>query len=231
MRMSYPTTLHAHVGSQLDVFRAQELLGFARPDGIWGPKSKARFLASSLRSREAVASEFVGPIRVDIESGELFSMDPSGWVSAYQQIALHERVPPDFVRKVVAIESGGNPAAVSPTGYVGLMQLGAQAMDSVASMNPVGVRWTTDRKGRRVLADAYDQRSNLTVGTRYLRWISIQLAVDISDRVAVYAAYNLGISGYRRLLAGKGMFPELAANSGLGTSREAYLSEVSRRLG
>uniref|UniRef100_A0A7V4DH95 Lytic transglycosylase domain-containing protein n=1 Tax=Candidatus Caldatribacterium californiense TaxID=1454726 RepID=A0A7V4DH95_9BACT len=79
-------------------------------------------------------------------------------------------VSPALVRKLIQVESGGNPRAVSPKGAMGLMQLMPETCRDLGVVNP------------------FDVRENIEGGVRYLRGLldrfgSLELAL---------AAYNAG---------------------------------------
>ena len=77
---------------------------------------------------------------------------------------------PKLLESVIKAESGGDPAAVSPAGAKGLMQL----MDTTAE--EVGVR------------DIFDPEENILGGARYLR----QMLNRFGDIRTALAAYNAG---------------------------------------
>lgn len=85
-----------------------------------------------------------------------------------QQSAKHG-VSPDLIRAVVRAESGGNPAAVSKAGAVGLMQLMPQTAQNLG-VNP------------------YDMEENVDGGIRYLK----EMATRFGSLNDVLAAYNAG---------------------------------------
>jgi soluble lytic murein transglycosylase-like protein len=91
--------------------------------------------------------------------------------------ALRFMIDPDFVASVVKAESGTNPAAVSPKGARGLMQL----MPRTAAT--LGV------------TDALDAAQNLEGGTRYLRQLLDQYNGNVA---AALSAYNAGPGAVKR---------------------------------
>src|SRR5437773_2551845 len=85
--------------------------------------------------------------------------------------ALRHQIDPDFVASVVKAESGFNPAAVSPKGAKGLMQLMPRTAAGLGVTNVL------------------DPAANLEGGTKYLRQL---LDKYDSDAVKALAAYNAG---------------------------------------
>jgi soluble lytic murein transglycosylase-like protein len=122
-------------------------------------------------------------------------------------VALSERVDPDLAFRLVELESGFNPRAVSRVGAIGLAQL----MPSTAIQ--------FDRSATR--DKLYDPETNLRIGFRYLRRLISSYNGDV--RLALLA-YNFGeeyvdkarrdgrnpLVGYNRIL--------LKAYSGTGVS-------------
>jgi len=97
-------------------------------------------------------------------------------------------LPPDFVRSVVAVESGYRPDAISRKGAIGLMQL----MPSTA---------------RAYGADPADPEQNVEAGTKYLRDLLLKYDGSVSHALAAYNAgpgavdRHHGVPPYRETLA------------------------------
>jgi hypothetical protein len=87
-----------------------------------------------------------------------------------EDTARRHGLEPSLVRAVAAVESGFRPAAVSPKGAQGLMQL----MPSTA--RSLGVE------------DAFDPASNLDGGTRHLRTLLERYEGDLAKALAAYNA-------------------------------------------
>jgi len=86
------------------------------------------------------------------------------------EAAVRSGLPPEFVRSVAQVESGFQPAAVSPKGAAGVMQL----MPGTA---------------RSLGVDASDTEQNIDAGTRLLRTLLLKYNGDV---VRALAAYNAG---------------------------------------
>jgi hypothetical protein len=94
-----------------------------------------------------------------------------------EEAARRHGLDPALVRAVVAVESGFQPAAVSPKGAQGLMQL------MPATARELGV------------ADPFDAAANLDGGSRYLRSLLARYEGDLAKALA---AYNAGMGAVAR---------------------------------
>jgi hypothetical protein len=86
------------------------------------------------------------------------------------ETAQKHRVDPALVKAVIEAESGWNPAAVSPKGALGLMQL---------------IPGTAQRYG---VVDAFNPQQNLDGGIRYLRALLERYDGDLNRSLAAYNA-------------------------------------------
>ena len=84
--------------------------------------------------------------------------------------AKHYRLPVEFVRAVIAQESGWQPCLTSPKGAVGIMQL----MPQTAAV--LGVR------------NRCNVKQNISGGVRYLAWLSGRYRGDLRLAAAAYYA-------------------------------------------
>jgi hypothetical protein len=94
---------------------------------------------------------------------------------------------PALVKAVVAVESGFDPAAVSPKGAFGLMQL---LPDTAARYGVIG-----DSK-RSAEQKLLDPAVNLRAGTHYLHDLIVQFADDVSLALAAYNAGEQAVLHY-----------------------------------
>jgi soluble lytic murein transglycosylase-like protein len=106
------------------------------------------------------------------------------------------RVDPALVKAVIAVESAFEPAAVSPKGALGLMQV---TPDTGARYGIVA------DKVRSAEQKLLDPVVNLSIGTRYLRDL---LALFANDLSLALAAYNAGEQTVRRYKQSIPPFPE-----------------------
>jgi len=103
-----------------------------------------------------------------------------------REASREEGVDMELLQALIATESGFDPAAVSPKGAVGLMQI------MPATAQRYGV--TADRKGP-VASKLADPRTNVRTGTRYLR----DLIRRFPGRLELaLAAYNAGEGAVQR---------------------------------
>jgi len=105
-----------------------------------------------------------------------------------EKASVRFRIDPDLICAVIAVESKGDPKAVSKVGARGLMQL----------MPPTGHEWA-GRIGIGVIDDEqlFDPELNVLIGTAYLRH---QLDGFDDDLVLALAAYNAGPGNVRKWL-------------------------------
>jgi soluble lytic murein transglycosylase-like protein len=104
-------------------------------------------------------------------AGRPAPLDPSALNDFVNSASDRYRLDPDLVNSVIRAESGFNQHAVSPKGAQGLMQL----MPATASKLGVG--------------NAFDARSNVEGGTKYLRELLERYNFDL---LKALAAYNAG---------------------------------------
>lgn len=110
---------------------------------------------------------------------------PAGrYAALIDEHARRQAVDPVLVRAIIAVESGFQPAAVSPKGALGLMQV----------MPATGARYGVGADAARKLLDP---ATNLQVGTRYLRDLLARYEDDITLALAAYNAGELAVERYR----------------------------------
>jgi soluble lytic murein transglycosylase-like protein len=103
------------------------------------------------------------------------TQDPRAMVRA---AAARAGLPPEFVESVAKTESGFNPAAVSPKGAIGVMQL------MPATAKALG-------------ADAADAAQNIDAGARLLRDLLLKYNGDVVKALAAYNAGEAAVDHYQ----------------------------------
>ena len=106
------------------------------------------------------------------------------------EAARRHRVRAELLHAIIEVESAYDPAAVSPAGAVGLMQL----------MPPTAARYG--------VGDPTDPRQNLAGGTAYLRDLKSQFGDDLR---LILAAYNAGEDAVERFQRKIPPYPETRA--------------------
>ena len=113
-------------------------------------------------------------------------------------------LPRDWIRRVMAQESGGDPRAISRAGALGLMQL-------------MPATWSEVRARLALGPDPFDIHDNVMAGAAYLR--------EMFDRFGAQgflAAYNMGPARYGDYVAGRASLPR---------ETRAYLARISLTAG
>jgi hypothetical protein len=123
------------------------------------------------------ASDIRGFVPDEVLDEVVPSADGSDLRSLATAAALRHGLDPELVLAVIAVESGFQPAAVSPKGAQGLMQL----MPGTA--RALGV------------TDSLDPAQNLDGGARYLKQMVAEQGGDLTKALA---AYNAGPGAVRR---------------------------------
>jgi len=100
-----------------------------------------------------------------------------GFLPIINQAANSFGLDPDLIKAVIRAESGGDPAAISPKGAMGLMQLMPKTAGELMIYNP------------------FDPAENIRAGSRYLGWL---LKMYDGDIINALAAYNAGIGAVNR---------------------------------
>ena len=103
---------------------------------------------------------------------------PSDYDSLIARSANHHSLDPRLVKSVMLVESGFNPAAVSPKGARGLMQL---------------MPATANRHGAR---DIHDPAQNIAAGTRYLSHLLGLFGGNLEKSLAAYNAGEGAVARY-----------------------------------
>lgn len=122
------------------------------------------------------------------------------WADDIAEAAQRFAIPARWIRAVMAAESTGDPAALSPKGAIGLMQVMPATWDELRARHGLG-------------DDPWTPRDNVLAGAAYLR--------EIHDRYGtikgMLAAYNAGPARYDE---------HLAAGRGLPSETVDYVSKI-----
>nr|WP_116309965.1 lytic transglycosylase domain-containing protein [Cupriavidus taiwanensis] len=204
LRRNLAATLLALAGLACVPAAHAELWGFIDADGVAhfaDQKLDARYKlfmkdggkldTGRLAARQAQAARGDIDLDIDLEQHKLYryvlnhpnikTVEP-----LIHQIAGKQDVDPALVKAVMAVESGFNPAAVSPKGAIGLMQV----------IPDTGARFGVSADARRTIEQKLaDPRTNITAGVRYLSWLMQQFPGNLE---LVLAAYNAGEGAVQR---------------------------------
>ncbi|HYP63117.1 MAG TPA: lytic transglycosylase domain-containing protein [Acidocella sp.] len=126
------------------------------------------------------------------------------WGPYVQEAAARYSIPQQWIRAVMAQESGGEEQAVSPVGAMGLMQIMPGTYDELRDENGLG-------------PDPFNPEDNILAGAAYIR--------EMYDRYGspgFLAAYNAGPEAVDSYLAGQSGLPDETVN---------YLAAVTPNLG
>jgi len=126
-----------------------------------------------------------------IPIGSAFAAAPTDqWQPYISEASKRFGIPENWVRSVIAAESGGDVGAVSPKGAMGLMQLMPNT-------------WEDLRSSYSFAPDPFDPHANILAGTAYLKAL-----YDRFGYPALFAAYNAGEGRYEDHLRSGNPMPE-----------------------
>jgi soluble lytic murein transglycosylase-like protein len=167
----------------------------------WTGASTAARLRLFERSLRAVVLSFA--VLTVSNATAVAEMRPSGPTASYrtsdpfadfvEEASRRFRVPVQWIRAVIDIESAGDARARSPKGAMGLMQIMPETWAELSLRYDLG-------------SDPYHPRDNILAGTAYLR--------ELHDRYGspgFLAAYNAGPARYEEHLAGRPLPAETRA--------------------
>lgn len=126
------------------------------------------------------------------------------WGPYIQEAASRFSIPGQWIRAVMAQESGGQEQAVSSAGAMGLMQLMPATYQTLESQYGLG-------------ADPFNPEDNILAGSAYIRQM-----YDRYGAPGFLAAYNAGPQNLDNYLAGQGPLPDETVN---------YLASITPNLG
>jgi soluble lytic murein transglycosylase-like protein len=104
------------------------------------------------------------------------------WQAHIDEASKRFAIPAGWIRAVITAESGGNPAAVSSRGAMGLMQLMPETWNAVRAAHHLG-------------PDPFDPRANILAGAAYLKAMHERFGFP-----GLFAAYHAGPSRYEQHL-------------------------------
>jgi soluble lytic murein transglycosylase-like protein len=117
------------------------------------------------------------------------ALDAAALSRIVAQESARSHVAPELVSAIIAVESKGDPSAISRAGAQGLMQLMPATAESYGSANP------------------FDPDSNVAAGCRYLHVLLARYGQDVPLALAAYNAGPGNVDASRRVPP----FPETRA--------------------
>jgi len=163
----------------------------------------ALLTAATLTSPATAANAVTTPSDVHLRQSHGRQSDAGPYAGFVNEAAQRFAIPVDLIRAVIEVESGGNAAAVSRKGAMGLMQLMPQT-------------WTDLRTRYHLGADPFDPHDNILAGAAYLRMLN-----DRFGAPGFLAAYNAGPARFEGYRTGLRPLPEETL---------AYLTKLQRLL-
>jgi len=136
--------------------------------------------AQALRNLKLYAPEFLEKIEDDFPPDFWWIAYPQGMRDEVEPIAKDSQVNPDLVTAVIREESNYDPAAVSPVGALGLMQL-----------MPTTAQWMAKRINLESFSrdQLHSPSINIRLGAHYLAFLLDRFAGEL---ILAVAAYNAG---------------------------------------
>lgn len=146
--------------------------------------------------------------------GSAFAGTNSGpWQPYISEASSRFGLPENWLRLVIAVESHGDPKAVSPKGAMGLMQLMPDTWKHMRGLYDLG-------------ADPFDPKANILAGAAYLKAM-----YDRFGFPALFAAYNAGEGRYEAYLrTGKGLPEETVSYITSLRQQLGFAPEVSEKV-
>jgi hypothetical protein len=141
---------------------------------------------------------------VAVVAAPVQAADLAQWQSHIAEAERRFGVPAPWIEAVLRAESAGNPAAISPKGAMGLMQI-------------MPATWAELRAEHGLVADPFAPRDNILAGAAYLRTMHDRFGFP-----GLFAAYNAGPGRYQS---------HLTTGDPLPAETVAYVARVTRLIG
>lgn len=150
------------------------------------PRGRARLASVAAAASGAVAMSRLSSARLALRYANHYGISFE-LAAAIQAASVAEGIDPALAFRLVRIESGFRPGAISSAGALGLTQL----MPATAAALEPGI----------TRARILERETNLRLGFRYLRWL---IRVHDGDLEEALHAYNRGPGTVARIRAGGG---------------------------